>query len=299
LTDEVVVGVDHELFPDLAVGVAYTYRYFKNFVYGIRYDPTTGTILTRDDYVQYATLTNNATEPIAYSEPAYQIRPEVLARLGQTPPGFFYTNRPGYHQTYNGVDLTLTKRLSNRWMMRGFFTFNDHKQHVSSNGCVDPTNVVSNATGQACRDNNVVATRSVGSGNHTAVFLNSKWQFNINGMYQLPLAFNVAASFLGRQGYPLNYFRRSFGPDDGLLRDVEVIPTDKRRYDNVYELDLRLEKVVPIFANASLTVSGDLFNVTNQNTVLQRYNRLRRSNTNQIKEVQSPRVWRFGARVSF
>ena len=299
LTDEVVVGVDHELFPDLAVGVAYTYRYFKNFVYGIRYDPTTGTILTRDDYVQYATLTDRAGEPIAYSEPVYQIRPEVLARLGQTPPGFFYTNRPGYHQTYNGVDFTLTKRLSNRWMMRGFFTFNDHKQHVSSNGCVDPTNVVSNATGQACRDDNVVATRSVGSGNHTAVFLNSKWQFNINGMYQLPLAFNVAASFLGRQGYPLNYFRRSFGPDDGLLRDVEVIPTDKRRYDNVYELDLRLEKVVPIFANASLTVSGDLFNVTNQNTVLQRYNRLRRSNTNQIKEVQSPRVWRFGARVSF
>jgi hypothetical protein len=46
-------------------------------------------------------------------------------------------------------------------------------------------------------------------------------------------------------------------------------------------------------------VSADLFNVTNENTALQRYNRLRRSNTNQIKEVQSPRVWRFGVRASF
>ncbi|HEY3172468.1 MAG TPA: hypothetical protein VGK86_07830, partial [Thermoanaerobaculia bacterium] len=298
-TDEVVVGIDHELLPDLAVGVAYTYRYFDNFVYGIRYDPTTGTILTRNDYEQFTTLTNNSTDPIAYSAPVYQIRPEVLDRLGQTPPGYFYTNRPGYHQTYNGVDFTITKRLSNRWMARGFFTFNDHKQHVSSSGCVDPTNVSSNATGQTCRDDNVVATRSTGSGNHDSVYLNSKWQFNINGMYQLPLAFNIAGSFLGRQGYPLNYFRRTFGPDDGLLRDVQVASTDKNRYENVYELDLRLEKVIPIFGTASLTVSGDLFNVTNENTVLQRYNRLRRSNTNQIKEVQSPRVWRFGARVSF
>jgi hypothetical protein len=118
-------------------------------------------------------------------------------------------------------------------------------------------------------------------------------------MYQLPLAFNVAASFLGRQGYPLNYFRRSFGPDDGLLRDVQLVPTDDERYDNVYELDLRLEKVVPIFGTGSMTISADLFNVTNENTVLQRFNRLRLANTNQVKEIQSPRVWRFGARVSF
>jgi hypothetical protein len=281
------------------VGIAYTYRYFDNFVYGIRFDPSTGTILTRDDYVQYTTLTNDDTDPIAYSAPVYQIRPEVLERIGQTPPGFFYTNRPGYDQTFHGVDFTITKRLSNRWMARGFFSFNDHKQHVDSNGCVDPTNTLSNDIGQFCRDDNYVATRSVGSGNHSSVFLNSKWQFNINGMYQLPLGFNVAASFLGRQGYPLNYFRRSFGPDDGLLRDVQVVPTDDERYENVYELDLRLEKVVPIFGTGSMTISADLFNVTNENTVLQRFNRLRLANANQIKEIQSPRVWRFGARVSF
>jgi hypothetical protein len=39
--------------------------------------------------------------------------------------------------------------------------------------------------------------------------------------------------------------------------------------------------------------------VTNDDTVLQRFNRLGLSNTNDIKEIQSPRVWRFGLRLAF
>ena len=58
---------------------------------------------------------------------------------------------------------------------------------------------------------------------------------------------------------------------------------------------------IPITQTANVTVSADLFNVTNENTVLQRFNRVRASATNDgtIKEIQSPRIWRFGARISF
>jgi hypothetical protein len=71
----------------------------------------------------------------------------------------------------------------------------------------------------------------------------------------------------------------------------------------VFEFDLRLEKMIPITQTANVTVSADLFNVTNQHTVLQRFNRVRAdgagTNDGLIKEIQSPRIWRFGARVSF
>jgi hypothetical protein len=122
-------------------------------------------------------------------------------------------------------------------------------------------------------------------------------------MYQLPLGFNVAGSFFGRQGYPINWFRRFQGAA-GEIRDLAVSDMDKERYDDVYDLDLRIEKVVPITATANVTISADCFNVTNEDTVLQRFNRLNRSNlavgnTNDIKEIQSPRVWRFGLRVAF
>ena len=38
------------------------------------------------------------------------------------------------------------------------------------------------------------------------MFLSSKWQFNVSGLYQLPLNFNVAANLFGRQGYLLPYY---------------------------------------------------------------------------------------------
>ena len=86
---------------------------------------------------------------------------------------------------------------------------------------------------------------------------------------------------------------------DGYVRDVAVAGIDDQRYKNVYEVDMRLEKVIPITATSNVTVSADCFNITNQGTVLQRFNRLNRGNTNNIKEIQSPRIWRFGARISF
>ena len=128
--------------------------------------------------------------------------------------------------------------------------------------------------------------------------MNSKWQFNVNGLYQLPLNFNIAGSLYGREGYPINWFVRTVG-DDGYVRDVAVSDIDSQRYKNVFEFDLRLEKVIPITATSNVTVSADCFNVTNQGTVLQVFNRLNRTNTGNIKELQSPRIWRFGARISF
>ncbi|MGH9367912.1 MAG: hypothetical protein ACRD3M_09595, partial [Thermoanaerobaculia bacterium] len=131
-----------------------------------------------------------------------------------------------------------------------------------------------------------------------SVFLNAKWQFYLNALYQLPLNFAFAAAVWGREGYPSVPFQRVAG-EDGYVRDVVVRTVDEARYDNVFELDLRLEKLIPITATSNVTLSADLFNVTNENTVLQRFNRLSRSNTGNIKEIQSPRVFRFGARISF
>jgi hypothetical protein len=304
LTDEILVGIDHELFPAFAVGAAYTYRKFTDQIFRYR------TGLTRADYLLLTTITGTLPDGTAYSEPVYGINPDV-----PRPPGFTYTNRNDYDQTYHGVDFVLTKRLANRWMARGSFTYNWNKQHVGTGGCVDPTNIVPGQTGdsgspqtgytaQTCADGALVGFRSTGSGDKGSVFLSSKWQFYLNAMYQLPLGFNIAGAFFGRQGYPINWYRRVSGVGNSETRDVAVSDLNDQRYDNVYDLDLRLEKVVPITPSANVTISADVFNVTNEDTVLQRYNRLgisgaRVGNTNDIKEIQSPRVWRFGLRLAF
>ncbi len=71
-------------------------------------------------------------------------------------------------------------------------------------------------------------------------------------------------------------------------------------FDNVTNLDLRLAKEFRFFNRAGLTISADLFNALNERTVLQRSRTgPARATSNRITEMQSPRVWRFGAKVSF
>ncbi|MDQ2980416.1 MAG: TonB-dependent receptor [Acidobacteriota bacterium] len=309
-TDELIAAVDHELIPGLAVGVAYTYRKYKDPIIRIPYDPGTGTILGSGSFVQYDTLSGTLPNGAAYGPVrVYQVNPAVLANLsgGAYPSGYFYTNQTGYNQTYSGLDFTLTKRLSNRWMARANFTYGLNKQHTS--GCqgdpnngplyVAPYGFFTSGTFRTCTNGDYVSEQSQGSGSHYAVYLNSKYVYNVNGMYQLPLNFNIAASVFGRQGYPVNYFINTTAPGDGRTRSILVTPVDGERYPSLFELDLRLEKVIPFSSTASVTIAADLFNATNRATVLQKQNRLALSSTEKVREVQSPRVYRFSARVSF
>ena len=226
-TDEFIGGIDYEITPGFAVGAAYTYRKYINPVVGLPYDATTGTIITNSDYVQYGTLTGTLPDGTPYGpEPVFGVNQALIDSLGGYPGGKFYTNRKDYNQVYSGFDFTLTKRLSNRWMMRAAFSYGINNQHLTSpNGCPgDPNNgplytstygFFENAVQTTCRDGDYVSQQSQGSGSHTSVFLNSKYVYNINAMYQLPMNFNLAASFFGRQGYPINWYA-----DHGLAQPM-------------------------------------------------------------------------------
>jgi hypothetical protein len=81
-------------------------------------------------------------------------------------------------------------------------------------------------------------------------------------------------------------------------------PIGKERFANVYEFDLRIAKDFRVMNRFGLTVSGDLFNVPNQRTVLQRNTPLMQNDASlssawRIQELQSPRIWRLGAKFTF
>jgi len=314
-TNEFIVGVDQELFANFAVGVNYTNRKSTNQLYAPLhvFDPATGRVLNSNDYVQYTTLSGVTPDGIVYNQPVYQANPAVLNALGYCTAygtadqscsalsGAYTFNRANFDTTYQGVELVVTKRLSDKWMARGSFVWNDNKQNVNAGGCVDPTNQLSASTvnAQTCRDGDFVAIQSTGSGNKGSVFLNSTWQFSFNALYQLPYNFNISTNVFGRQGFPINWYQNVGGASDGLTRSVVVVPAGDSRYANVFNWDLQVGYTIKIFGTGTLTLTGSCFNVTNQATVLQRFNRLNLANTNQIKEIQSPRVGRFGAQISF
>lgn len=114
----------------------------------------------------------------------------------------------------------------------------------------------------------------------------------------MPRDINLGASLRARQGYAQPY-RSSVSALNGGTITVILDPIGDIRFDNVYELDLRLAKDFRFMNRVGMTLSGDLFNAPNKRTVLQReglvINNAAAGNTsrgggNRITELQSPRI---------
>jgi hypothetical protein len=307
-TDELIVGFERELVSDFSVGVNYSYRRYTDL---LETRPEKhqgqGDFYTANDYVVGGMAGGTFTDVNGKVITTPQVPFYVLKSGIDAPVFYVIRNRPDYRQTYNGIELTATKRLANRWMLRGNVSYNNWTQHAGPNSVYDPTpriQTTAPANQAWCLGlcSGPVVERSAGSGSFKDVFINSKWSTNVTGLYQLPLDFSVGASFTMRQGYP-KVWRDEVSVDNGV-DDVVLNKLGSVRFPNVYELDLRAAKDFRIMNKVGITLSADLFNVPNKRTVLQRETLLFSDETpspagNHIEELQSPRIWRFGARFTF
>jgi hypothetical protein len=297
-SDELLFGVEHELLSDFSVGVNVSYRKYRDLI-GSRFEKTQGA----GDYYTSADYVLAGTTPTSYVNPSTGFTvtgPAVpyydLKSTVPFPTFSVTTNLPDYSRTFKGVELVGTKRLSNRWMMRGNVSYNDWTEQCGSAAFPDPTRAFGNCPGGQ------VVERSAGSGAFGNVFINSKWSYNVTGLYQLPLDFSLGASLTGRQGYPEPFRVNASTINGDVSNDPNIVltPIGTQRFPNVTEFDLRAAKDFRFFSRVGITVSADLFNVLNKRTVLQRSTDLNNASTiGNITELQSPRVWRFGARVNF
>jgi hypothetical protein len=201
---------------------------------------------------------------------------------------------------YFGTSLTLTKRLTNQWMLRGLVNYNfkeewDVPRSYFANN--DPNRVQPGFLNGSVVDGESFVTRA------SEAWLHSTWQWNLNGMYQVapdrPWGFNIAANLYGREGYPIPYFQGVSGLD-GIRRNIMVVDdiTDFR-YEDVWTTDLRLEKEFRATGNTSLTFSIDGFNIFNQGYVMRRFENVAAGNANWVRETLSPRIWRLGVRLNW
>jgi hypothetical protein len=323
-TDEFIAGFERELLTDFSVGMNYTYRSNKNFTTN-RNEKTQGAgdYYTPADYVPVLctaaagcgsgpsavkmgeqrlaggtfTLKDPQTGAVIATfntpvRPVWQLSPSVPTATFSV-----VTNRPGYSQKFSGLELTTTKRMSHGWMLRANASYNDFTEKCSGDANSNPTQTLTTCPGGQ------VAPQSAASGDFGDDFISAKWQFNVNGVYVAPWDINIGANLTARQGYPAPLRDTVTGLRGGnqavVLEDI-----GNRRFDNVYELDLRLAKDFRFFNRVGMTISGDLFNVPNKRTVLQRATSIMQNEASlstgwRIRELQSPRVWRVGARFTY
>ena len=280
-TREFIVGVDHELIPGVGASATYIWRKYDQFAW----DDTPG--LDSSDYTA-VTFQPTCSKAGARCESVTYYQPNFVP-----PTGEIYTNVPDRYRNYNGVELTLGKRYSNRWMANASFAYNDAKDYWDSPAAYeDPTNIAQSHGAE-------FAPESGGSGIDN-VFTNAKWLFKLSGMYTLPwYGINLAADSNYRQGYPFPQAVQSpVRPNQAGRVSVLLDPMGDVRLENVFMLNLRVDKAFEL-GRLRLVPSMDVFNATNTNSILARRRLQTASNANQISGIIAPRVIRFGVRATW
>ena len=172
------------------------------------------------------------------------------------------TNDPKVVQSYKGLEITLTKRLSNRWQMLAGYL----RRNRIENSSVDVSpNFLINANGNITSDGPVTgASRCAGCAQANADRPN---QFKLTGMYVLPWREVIlSGNFRSQQG-PAFTRQISRTLAIGAAQTINLEPLGSTRIGTLTTIDLRVGKLFRFNNSRSLEASLDFDNLMNADTV--------------------------------
>jgi hypothetical protein len=331
-TTELQASIERELMPDLGLTVNFSWRRYDNF------RRTNDLWLDADGNVEYELSPDMYEEgypiPVQIPEEHMLARyPDYDLSIWDGTIGEDAANSPWYYRTedyqgtghnagwdteyfvvrnddswneWYGVDIILNKRFSNKWMLNASVTFQTQKEHWGATGVYDKSN-------QWANDG---VSYSGGSF--------ARWMVKISGLYQLPYGFNVSGFFTAREGFKEDEtfsFRNRFYADPTYNR-YDRNQTIYIQKDNgivlptFAKLDLRVEKMIRVGDRGRAYIMVDAFNVFNSATILDktasswgnyyfygpthsRTGFVPDSHPNEITDILSPFIVRFGVRFEF
>lgn len=296
-TDELILGAERALRPDLVVGASVTWRNRSDIHEERRFvrDLETGEerLARREDYLLF--------REVEVEQPGGRPFGVDLYRLGDHAvfTGGSLLANGDREVEYLGASLTVVKRLSSGWMLNGFLDYGNAEWRIPASFLAldDPTRLGGDRDGEAFGE-------SGGRfGRYPTLALNSRWSFNVNGLYRVaperPWGFDVSANLYGREGYAIPYLAAASVPGSGLVFARAAERVDDFRYEDVITTDVGIRKQLAAGGSASFTLSADLFNAFNEGYVLERDTNLGGRQANWVVETLSPRIWRLGVRVNW
>ena len=282
-TDEATAAVDHELLPNLKLSAVLTYRAeqrpqassdiaapLHTWVMVTRPDPGPDGLTGTPDDGTYSYYDRTSSGSITVIQ-----------------------NDPNSRQIYRGLEITLSKRLSRKWMMLAGYTYSRARLRDLSIGT--SPNVFLNTEGP--------------------IFNDRPQQFKLSGSYLLPRDVYVGANLRVQSGPPINRqisAPLSFG---GGSETINVESQGAHRLDSLRTIDLRVAKTFKLASNREIETNLDIFNLTNTNTAWERRSLTGRLdvrpsgdpngavlNIQQFlspSQILAPRIVRFGVAVRF
>jgi len=295
--NEYVIGIQTQLWDDFSLSAAFTHRSYHDSIVGVPDG------LTPDTYVFTGTTTIHTTFG-DFDVPFFDL------------PNFTYTgttllrNNRIYNQTYNGFELMLEKGWAHNLRFSGGLILQRQLQHNLAEDLPTWFHLPNNILVLGPEFNYSVLEDQPYAVSSKLQAPYSEWQFKFNGAYRFPWDLSLGAVLRYQQGYPYVLSgRRSQVNVFPFTNTFLVEPYGKRRLDNIFTLDLRLDKEFSLKEYGKFNLILEVFNVTNSNPVLERYTALGDISEDltyepdpqlgRILQVLSPRILRLGVRYSF
>jgi hypothetical protein len=311
-TREATVGLSHELFANFAAGAEFIYRRYDNGTANYTYGYHAGTPEFPLSQIYEGPFTH-FDEDSGLSAPYYQVISSgpcpiaslqavnsAGAQIGCIRPNGLPTitmTRLSY-ESYKGVDITLNKRYSDRWMMNMALTLQNRRDFLPLGSFGNPTGV------------------EFDSGLSTL----ARYVFKLNGSYNLPWGITASGNLNVNDGgvrimeidgpgdvYGGVNFSGTATPIE--LEELRFQPDNSVRFERTAMLDIGIHKTFSFNGGRQrIKLMLDGFNVLNSSPILEYdSNNLSTGGTStnpiprhqRIEEVLPPRVFRVGTTIWF
>ena len=283
-TDEITVGYQRELAANLGFSALWVQRWFND--------------ATVDEEVGIP-VTGYA--PQVFSDPG----PDNLVNTGDDRPITLYnvlaqfrgqnvslhTNFPGT-QRYKGLELSLSKRLSNRWQLMGSYVWS----RLDGDLVVDPNNpnvtIETNAQGRGAND--------------------QPHAFKLIGAYQAPLGINIGVNYQALSGLPSDRtFRATLTQGSTTVR-AEERGTYRADFLNLFSV--KIDKTFRLHEHVNFSGFLEVHNILNSNATQNSIGTLTQAFASQAafdaarattsyfgraQEILAPRIVKLGVRYVF
>ena len=235
--NEVTAGIDHQLVADLRVSATYIHRHERDQIV---------TLEQNVPFEYYDAIAFPDPGPDGVRGTADDTSLTVFAEKTPTLPSLTGpANDNRGNQTYRGLELTVSKRYSNRWTMVGGYTFS--RTTLNGTTTITSPNSFININGRSSLDR--------------------AHNFKLTGSYLLPWDVLVGGNVRAQSGQPYTRVLNVTGlPQNVNGFNVNAEPRGRYLLPWLKTADVRVGKVFRFGAN-EFEADMDVYNLTNSNAV--------------------------------
>lgn len=234
IINEYTVDFQRELPQGVVAAVGYVHRETRRNL---------GTINT-------AVPAANWIGPITVTEVNSARTVQVFNRPSNASANLFF-NSDDSNTNYNGVELSVSKRMSRRWSMLSGASFG-RSRAASRGGNRNDPNILTSFD-----DNPITGA-------------DRPWSYRVSGVYELPYQFFVSGTWQHQIGAPETTIVAVTNSTITLAQgtqNVQVAPVGDVRFPNIAQLDLNIRKAFRLSGTRTITPRLEIFNATNEATI--------------------------------